>query len=103
MKNKIDKTKFLINISIIILFIHISSAVRCPNHTPLSKNNTCVEKCSREEVFSKICEIDVEHAKHFLSSIIVLGKKNNCNINIKSNKNNDMIIQIVFQLEMKDY
>ena len=94
MKDKIDESKFFINILIIFFLIHKSSALRCPTHTPLIKNDECVQKCTREEILSKICVVDEELAKHYLTNVIILGQKNNGIINIKSNKNNDMIIQI---------
>ena len=47
-----------------------------------------------QRILSKICVVDEEHAKYFFTNVIILGEKNNGFINIKSNKNNDMIIQI---------
>ena len=99
MKEKIKNLqfKYLIYILSIIIFnqqIHKISSLECTSLLPLIKNNECVSRCTTDEIKSKICIVYPEHSKYYLTNIIVMGSKNSNHTNIKSNKNNDIVIQV---------
>ena len=94
-KVKNIELKYIIYILIFFQLIYIiSSSSICESSAPFIKNNECVIRCTTDEIKSKICVIDPQHSKYCFTNLIVLGEKNNHYINLKSNINNDFIIQI---------
>ena len=66
----------------------------CSGNSPFIKNNECVSFCSTDELKLNCKFADLNTKLKQITNLIELGKKNYRLININSNFNNDIIIQV---------